>query len=241
MRLGMHCLWITIFVPPAVAGPTLVEDVRFISAFAHAIDDGGSGVIDGPNISSTPSLGAHFGGLEAANSAGGDFDAIAAAGTKQFSFFDEGGFTRFSADAIAEVVADRRNNSEQSNARAEAYIRLVFELDQDMFFTLEGEFRTFELGGGDTNVHISLSASGAQNALFERNDVGIFASSGYLEKGTWVFELLAEATASSSPSDADLLDAQAIFRDVRFTLVPAPTTSVPLALAGLVLARRRRR
>ncbi len=224
----------------AGAGPVLIEDHRSISAFAHATDAGGAGVVSGPNVTTLGVPGGGFGGLEAANSFGGNFDAVAAAGTKQFSFFEGAGFTRFSADAIAEVVADRRSLTDTANAISETSIRLVLFLDADTPFEIAGELRAFEIGGGSTSVLVSLRAVDASGAVFERHDVGTFQGSGTLEKGTWVFELLARASASSDPMDAESLNAQAIFRDVRLSLAPSPTSTAPLAGAVLILARRRR-
>jgi hypothetical protein len=224
----------------ASASPVLVEDIRDISVFAQASDSSGEGPPVGPVIISRSAPGAFFAEQRAVSANSPAFGVSAIAGGVQFSRFHAGSGVHFEADGAAEVQVDLLDLDGTGQAESLVSVCLVFELSEDTPYTLAGELTTFAIGGVASDARVTLRAMSGVSPWFERTMAGAFESSGVLEEGTWVLELLADAHSAPLPDAFESSNAVASFRGVHFVLVPAPGSVVLLGGAGVLTLRRRR-
>ncbi len=239
MRLTILVAAFALLTSHAIAGPVLVGDERVLTAFAHSIDAGGDGLADGPNMTSLGTFGGLYSDTVRADSSGGNFNAVSIAGADQLSFFEPDSLNTFNASGGAQVLTKARLGASQAHARSTNSIRLVFEVDAGSAFELAGGLGGYANGDATSGVRVTLRAESDIDALFEQTKLGSFATSGTLSEGRWVLELHAEASVFSSGSGLGDSSSGAFFQEVRFTLVPAPASLAPLALA-LAFVRRRR-
>ncbi|MFI4898384.1 MAG: hypothetical protein ACIARR_11220 [Phycisphaerales bacterium JB059] len=227
-------------VAPAIASPVLLEDAREISVFAQASDPSGEGPPIGPVIISPSAPGAFFAEQRAVVANSPAFGASAISGGVQFSRFHAGPGVHFEADGAAEAQVDLLDPEATGQAESLVSVRLVFELSEDTPYTLAGELTMFAIGGVASEVRVTLRAGSGVSPWFERTAAGGFDSSGVLEEGTWVLELLADAHSAPLPDAFESSSAVASFRGVHFILTPAPGVVGMMGVAGTLACRRRR-
>ncbi len=225
----------------AWGGPVLVEDDRWASAWAHASDLSGDGPFDGPNVVSLDDPGALFSGVASAGSVGDGLGTVVAAGAQQLSYFQAGDAWTFRADGIAQADTLTPPTTLIADGGAETGLRLVFTLHEDTAYELSGSLGIFLSGGVSGASSVSLRAADGVGVWFEEDSPVEFHSAGVLEEGTWVLELSASVSSTHTPGGLDSTSAAAQFRDVVFTLTPAPPGAALMLAAGALASRRRRR
>jgi len=241
MRPRTMIVSLALLVSPALAGPVLLEDERVLSAFAHSTDAGGDGVIDGPNITALGTLAGFFSGTARADSAGGNFNSVSIAGADQLSFFEQGSPFAFNASGSAQVLTKAREGASLAEAHSTNSVRLLFDVDADSAFELAGAMGRYANGGATSGVRVSIKREGSADALFERTASGSFSTSGTLDAGRWIFEILAEASVLNAGSGLTNATSGAFFGEITLSVVPAPGPVAVLGAFAIFGVRRRRR
>jgi len=241
MRPRTQTVALSLLVSPSFAGPVLLEDERVLSAFAHSIDAGGDGLIDGPNVTSLGVLGGFYSDTVRADSSGGNFNAVSIAGTDHLSFFESGSPFTFNASGSAQVLTKAREGASLAEAWSTNSLYLRIELDADTPFELEGAMGRYVNGDAESSVRVSVRREGDANALYERTASGSFSTAGTLDEGLWIFEIFAEASVLSSGSGLSDSSSGAFFGEIRFALIPAPGSIGLLGVLALGRTARRRR
>lgn len=241
MRRLVPLFSILLTASPALGAPVLLEDTRELSVYAQAFDAKGEGDPVGPVILSRSAPGAFFAEQRAVSANAPGFGATAVAGAIQFTQFHDAPGLDFSGDGAAEVQVDLLDPLGGADAIAQTTVRLVFQLFEDTRYDLGGQLTLFSLGDVSSEARVSLRAATAAESVFERSTSGAFGSSGVLEEGVWVFELVATAqSAAVLPNPFESSNAVASFREVRFVLVPAPGAATAMVVIAALSARRRR-
>jgi hypothetical protein len=225
-------------LPPAAAfaAADLLSDSREIYALLDLTDFGGT-ALGGPT-SDFPAFGATFNeyigysGYSPAYAAQGDVYA------DQLSLFDGNPtFSSLSGNGLATGSANTDFDAISAQVSGETLLSIQFRLFEPHTYTLSGGLT--KQGGSGTFTQVRLRPVGGAD-IFQTTAAGTFDDSGTLVAGD--YELIAKASVNRLAGSSTFFDLSASFDDLAFDIevVPEPQTLALVALAGLIVSRRRR-
>lgn len=235
-RGAVVCAVCALMPAAAFADADLLTDSREINAFIDLTDFGGT-TLGGPTTDS-PAFGATFNefvgysGFSPAFAAQGDVYA------DQLSLFDGSPtFSSLSGSGLATGSASTDFDAISAQVSGETLLSIQFRLFEPHTYTLTGSLA--KQGGSGTFTQVRLRPVGEAD-IFQTTATGPFDDSGTLIAGD--YELIAKASVNRIISDSSAFNLSASFDNLAFDIevVPEPQTLTLVALAGLMVLRRRR-